>query len=92
MDQITLVKVTLQEAHELDLLARELRRKAGHLLAELRETRKDWSVVCDLDHRTAVLLVQIACGAEVRTPPGAVKSSRVSPCDRPAPLFFALSG
>jgi len=62
MDQITLVKVTLQEAHELDLLARELRRKAGHLLAELRETRRDWAVACDLDARTGELLISMACG------------------------------
>lgn len=68
MDQITLVKVTLQEAHELDLLARELRRKAGTLLAELREERpRDWASACDLDARTGQLLITMAVGVEVRS-------------------------
>jgi len=68
MNQIALVKTTLEQAHQLDMLARELRRKAGQALAELREERPhDWAKVCDLDSRTALLLVQIAAGAEVRT-------------------------
>jgi len=67
MNQVALIKATLSQAHDLDAMARELRRKAGHLLAELREERpRDWAKACNLDHRTAVLLVQIARGAEVR--------------------------
>lgn len=67
MNQVSLIKATLAQAHELDMMAREMRKKAGNLLAELREERpRDWAAACDLDHRTAVLLVQIACGAEMQ--------------------------
>lgn len=68
MDQVALIRTTLAQAHELDAAARELRRRAGHLLAELRQERPaDWSKVCDLDQRTGSLLIAMAIGAETGT-------------------------
>jgi len=67
MNAVHPVFVILEQAREVDLLARELRCKAGAMLAELRDKNpNDWHDVAGVDHKTGERLIMMATGVEVR--------------------------
>lgn len=63
MHSVHPIYIVLEQAREVELLVRELRVKAGTMLAELRDNNPDdWHDVAGIDKRTGEKLIMMAAG------------------------------
>lgn len=64
------IRQALREASRHDEAARQHRREAGWLLAELRaEQPREWHRLVGIDYRSGELLIELACGGRTADNP-----------------------